>query len=533
MVHALKRKEYRLLLAGVAALALSGCADSSRVDDPFSNPFKASASRYDRTPTGATRVASADGGNFFSETFRTFDDPAPNRDTSADLRASERPRRVAPLPVQSRPLSPPAPIAVEPLPAPRAAETAPAYSPRRGAPPHSVAARVGDWSTEGGVPVVVAPGENARIIANRYGVPTQTLLELNGYRSAAQVQPGARLTIPVYSAKAGRSAEAPRAAAPATARVEQPVRRDDRGEALRAQKAAEPRYVLKTGPKSLVQEENDDEARASARPRVDAAAERKERLAEARAAAIREAAGEIARNKARVAEQPDRTSAAEAKKLAAAEARKAAETARAEKLARREQEKAQRQAAAEQAAAAKAAAAKAAAKDAAKTATTTAPAAKIAETASEAARSAPVAQAAAPGDDATARTTPVGDSASPEFRWPARGRVIAGYGNGGNDGINIAVPEGTAVKAAEAGVVTYAGSELKGYGNLVLIHHPNGFDSVYANNGSLNVKRGDTVKRGQVIALSGQSGNVASPQLHFELRKGHKPVDPTSYLAGL
>ncbi len=125
------------------------------------------------------------------------------------------------------------------------------------------------------------------------------------------------------------------------------------------------------------------------------------------------------------------------------------------------------------------------------------------------------------------------DSANPEFRWPARGRVIQAFGAGGNDGINIAVPEGTQVKAAEGGVVAYAGSELKGYGNLVLIRHPNGFVSAYANNGSLNVKRGDSVKRGQTIALSGQTGNVASPQLHFELRKGSKPVDPSTYLAGL
>ena len=125
------------------------------------------------------------------------------------------------------------------------------------------------------------------------------------------------------------------------------------------------------------------------------------------------------------------------------------------------------------------------------------------------------------------------DSANPEFRWPARGRVIQSFGAAGNDGINIAVPEGTQVKAAEGGVVAYAGSELKGYGNLVLIRHPNGFVSAYANNGSINVKRGETVKRGQTIALSGQTGNVASPQLHFELRKGQKPVDPSNYLAGL
>ncbi len=127
----------------------------------------------------------------------------------------------------------------------------------------------------------------------------------------------------------------------------------------------------------------------------------------------------------------------------------------------------------------------------------------------------------------------VAPDANPEFRWPARGRIIQGFKSGANDGINIAVPEGTAVKAAENGVVAYAGSELKGYGNLVLIRHPNGFVSAYANNGEIEVKRGDTVKRGQTIAKSGQTGNVATPQLHFELRKGSTPVDPTQYLAGL
>jgi murein DD-endopeptidase MepM/ murein hydrolase activator NlpD len=122
---------------------------------------------------------------------------------------------------------------------------------------------------------------------------------------------------------------------------------------------------------------------------------------------------------------------------------------------------------------------------------------------------------------------------STDFRWPARGRVIAGFGtNGGNEGINIAVPEGTPVKATEAGTVTYAGSEVKGYGNLVLVRHDNGYVSAYAHNGSLNVKRGERVRRGQVIATSGQTGNVTSPQLHFELRKGQAPVDPIPYLGG-
>ena len=124
----------------------------------------------------------------------------------------------------------------------------------------------------------------------------------------------------------------------------------------------------------------------------------------------------------------------------------------------------------------------------------------------------------------------------PSFRWPVKGRIIAGFGqrpNGTqNDGINLAVPEGTPVKAADDGVVAYAGNELKGYGNLVLIRHANGYVSAYANASQLLVKRGDSVKRGQTIANAGQTGNVTSPQLHFEIRKGSTPVDPTKYLSG-
>jgi murein DD-endopeptidase MepM/ murein hydrolase activator NlpD len=126
--------------------------------------------------------------------------------------------------------------------------------------------------------------------------------------------------------------------------------------------------------------------------------------------------------------------------------------------------------------------------------------------------------------------------ALPTFRWPVRGKVITSYGaktNGkSNDGINLAVPEGTPVKAAEDGVVAYAGNELKGYGNLVLVRHSNGYVTAYAHASEVLVKRGDPIKRGQVIAKSGQSGEVGSPQLHFEIRKGSTPVDPLQFLNG-
>lgn len=138
------------------------------------------------------------------------------------------------------------------------------------------------------------------------------------------------------------------------------------------------------------------------------------------------------------------------------------------------------------------------------------------------AEAAPAANYAAAGAPATA------DGGGPAFRWPLRGRVISGFPK--NDGLDLAVPEGTAVHAAEDGVVAYAGNELKGYGNLILIRHSNGYVTAYAHASELMVKRNDPVRRGQVIAKSGQTGSVSSPQLHFEIRKGSTPVDPMQFL---
>jgi murein DD-endopeptidase MepM/ murein hydrolase activator NlpD len=126
-------------------------------------------------------------------------------------------------------------------------------------------------------------------------------------------------------------------------------------------------------------------------------------------------------------------------------------------------------------------------------------------------------------------------AATPSFRWPVNGRVIQAFGpkptGQQNDGINISVPEGTAIKAAEDGVVAYAGNELKTYGNLVLIRHSNGYVTAYAHASEIAVKRDDVVKRGQVIAKAGQTGSVNAPQVHFEIRKGSTPVDPAPFLA--
>ncbi len=121
-----------------------------------------------------------------------------------------------------------------------------------------------------------------------------------------------------------------------------------------------------------------------------------------------------------------------------------------------------------------------------------------------------------------------------KFAWPVRGTVISRYGAIGkgrsNDGINIKAPLGTVVKAADAGKVAYAGNELKGFGNLILIQHNDGWITAYAHNSSFLVKKGQWVQKGTPIAKVGSSGGVNTPQLHFEVRSGKKPLNPLAYL---
>ncbi len=146
----------------------------------------------------------------------------------------------------------------------------------------------------------------------------------------------------------------------------------------------------------------------------------------------------------------------------------------------------------------------------------------------------------APSQVNAAPVTPVSnqsdDTASAaKFRWPVRGRIISGFGgeNAGvrNEGINLSVPEGASIRAADNGTVIYAGDDLKMYGNFILVRHPNGWVTAYAHNNKLLVSKGQIVRRGQIIAEAGMSGNVRAPQLHFELRIKGDPVDPVPYLS--
>lgn len=404
------RSAVQIALAGAAVAFLGGCAsDSTRLSEPFSNPFSTASGDVDRAPTA------------------TIPEDMPARSGGFGPRS-----------IQSTPL--PGPGAAPAVPAPQygsAPQSRPAY-----APPQRVAQGggvSGNWSAQGGTQVTVGYGETASMLAGRYGVPADALLRVNGFTSAGQVKQGTRLTIPVYSANA---------APPSHAAAVTPMSGKPTAAAKIGANKQQPKFVMVKGPGGKIMKMQ----------------------------AAQPAKVQVTKAKNPEAPAPKQPKTAELRQPAAAPAKSA------------------------------------------KIETTPAPAPK--------ANGKPTVDT-----QPTASLPKTEVAANPEFRWPARGRVIRGFS--GNDGINIAVPEGTAVKAADDGVVAYAGSELKGYGNLVLVRHSNGFVSAYANNSELEVKRGDPVKRGQTIAKSGQTGNVATPQLHFELRKGSTPVDPTQYLAGL
>jgi murein DD-endopeptidase MepM/ murein hydrolase activator NlpD len=120
------------------------------------------------------------------------------------------------------------------------------------------------------------------------------------------------------------------------------------------------------------------------------------------------------------------------------------------------------------------------------------------------------------------------------FAWPVRGEVVSGFGSKGgglvNDGVNIAAPRGTPVRAAGDGTVIYAGNEVRGFGNLILIRHEGGWVTAYGHTDRVSVRQGQQVRLGQEIARVGSTGAVATPQLHFQIRQGGKPVDPAARL---
>ena len=339
------------------------------------------------------------------------------------------------------------------------------------------------WSWDGGTAIIVAQGETIDTISRRHGVPASAIMQANNMTHAAQLQPGQRLVIPRVQQPL---AAAPHIAPPTT-KLAGPMPAQA-GSGAHVVKPGETIYSLarqyRLTPMAIAKANNvglDHHVKVGDRVIIPGQTSAAPRLA-APAPAV----------------QPKPVQPAP--QIAAKPAQPAPQIA---------------------------------AKPETKPPVKPQAAPKIAQNDSP-----PSAHIVAPAADPLPEPAQTGTTASSSvsLRWPVRGKVIQAFGpkqsGGQNDGINVSVPEGTPIKAAEDGVVAYAGNELKGYGNLVLVRHSNGFVTAYAHASELAVKKGETIKRGQVLGKAGATGNVNAPQLHFEVRKGATPVDPMQYLQG-
>jgi murein DD-endopeptidase MepM/ murein hydrolase activator NlpD len=397
--------------------------------------------------------------------------------------------------VQAQTLPPPTPVRPYTVPAgvSNGAGGLAAYRPATHAPEytgsvpaaHEAPKPAGHWTWNGGMPVVVGRGDTIDTIARRYGVPGWAILQTNGIREGVAVRPGQRLVIPRYVV-----GEAEAAAPNQVARVEPPHIAPPRVE---PQRVAEAPRAQTSGDVHVVQPGESLIGIARRNGMTLAELARFNHIPPFTKVSVgdRIAVPMRGQQQQRVAERQPQVHEPVAQRI---------QTARVERP------------------------------------RAAPPVENVGSVPVENARVAtPEPAPAAAAESPVKKAESVAANKMPQFRWPVTGHIIEAFGqrpNGTtNDGINLAVPEGTPIKAAEDGVVAYAGNELKGYGNLVLIRHADNFVSAYANASELLVKRGDTVKRGQVIARAGQTGNVTSPQLHFEIRKGSTPVDPRKYLA--
>ena len=417
----------------------------------------------------------------------------------------------------------------------------------------------GGWSATGGTSIQTYPGDTVETLSRRYGVPANAIAQANNFSPGQQLTSGQTVVIPTYSVGGGgqvamnspapsRPAEPMRTQAPATVHSHNPP------QAQAPRPAAQPRQVAMapqpsrndtaTAPMPQARMNWQSGAQggqpgqrtaAPAQPQAAAHARHQGPRPSAHTVAMGESLGSIATRYGVTRQQlASANNIPLDRPVRIGQSLRLPGAAPTATAAANPRDQAQRSVAqARNTPAGRQADQQATGSISPGTATARqAPEGRGAQTQTAAAAPAPAAeparseQAAAPAAAAPAATA----SADPQFRWPVRGRVIANFRPGSSDGIRLSVPEGTPIKAAEDGVVAYAGSELRGYGNLVLVRHSNGFVTAYAHNSDIRVRRGEQVRRGQTIAAAGQTGNVNSPQLHFEIRRGATPVDPMTYL---
>lgn len=425
-----------------------------------------------------------------STDFERFDKSLPRfgeQGASSEVTGSTSPAPQRHSSVQSAPLPPPNTAAMhQPASQPSAAGTSggsrgmASYRPGQAevtgsvAPPPAGRSHSG-WSWEGGTAVNAAPGDTAEKLGHRYGVPAAAIIQANNLPNGSAIRPGQRLVIPKYEATGNTTAPRQAAGAP------------------------------KPAPAIAAPGSNVVHVIAPGETLMKLSRQYHKPLAE-----IAKANNIPPHTQVKVGDRIVIPGVYAAKHPAKPQVQAAASKPVAPPIAQAPQPQPQQQA------------------------QKPAPQPKIAAVPAPATTTARMVTPSAHSPEPEKVKQDVTAAAAPTFRWPVRGRVIAGFGpkpsGQQNDGINVAVPEGTPVKAAEDGVVAYAGNELKTYGNLVLVRHSNGYVTAYAHASEILVKRDDPIKRGQVIAKSGQTGNVAAPQLHFEIRKGSTPIDPVPYL---
>jgi len=458
----------------------------------------------------------------------------PTAGPNAGWRNVETTGSIAPAPsappVARQDLAPPpqaqAPYAAPAQPyagAPQAQAPAPAPQPTRVA-----SAAASGWSAAGGSYVTAQHGDTVDALSRRYGVPANAIAEANGLSGGAPLQPGQRVLMPVYSAAtpaaqpvapvAAAQPPRPAAPAPATAVRQIPMAKPTTTASLQPPRAPAP--VPAPAPK-IAAAPAPAPSNGGVKLVGDYTVRKGDTLASiAKTYGVSESALKERNGLKSSALQPGQHLLLPAgTKLMLKTSQAPTPTPAADAAAAPVKQVAQAPLAKPAADAAKPA------QVAAKASTPAASTAKIDQKAAET-----IAVAKEPAVE-----EPTGSVTPGSFRWPVRGRVISEFGkkeNGEkNEGINLAVPEGTSVKAADDGEVIYSGNELKGYGNLVLVRHQNGYVTAYAHASELLVNRGDKISRGQIIARAGATGTVSQPQLHFELRKGQKPIDPKPYLA--
>ena len=518
---------YRLRLAGsvaVVALAtlISGCSsDVARFDDGFytgavpKQPVprgnvgrQAYPGDLDQVNTGSVQPAYGNnpGAGVRQQAAPLYSAQTPgNGQYGATTRTANVERSMLPPPSAAAPSMNDSTYS---QPAPMPAAQAPRETPTMAAAPAPVRAAPSGkagWQNTGNN-VTLGSNETVDTLSDRYGVPAKAILAANGLKSASDARPGQQIAIPTYSyGQTGvRTAAAPsNPNAPALGAAPAPLRAPEKASSRASGIVVESGDSLmgiarRTGvPVSELRAANgltDDNIRIGQTLKLPNGASAPKRVA----------AVEPKPTVMAPVEAPKPVAAAQPKPY---EAPKPAVAAKAEKPV---------------VVAAVAPAAVAAPVAAAPVAA-----------AAEPAKAAPTSTVSDQTENEVATAAPAGTGID-QFRWPVQGRVVKRYGEKSgarrSDGLDISVPRGTPVKAAENGVVIYAGDGLKEFGNTVLVKHDNGLVTVYGHADELKVKRGATVRRGQEIATAGVSGDTDTPMVHFEVRKNSAPVDPSKYL---